>query len=38
VKRQFVEAPGYGHQWTLWRTYLNSMAPMLFQEAAAGAP
>jgi enterochelin esterase-like enzyme len=30
IKHQWVQTPGYGHAWTLWRVYLHEFIPKLF--------
>jgi enterochelin esterase-like enzyme len=32
IKHEWVETPGVGHVWTLWRVYLRDMLPKLFND------
>lgn len=33
IKHEWTATPDYAHQWTLWRTYLYTLAPKLFKDA-----
>jgi enterochelin esterase-like enzyme len=32
IRHQFVVTPG-AHTWTVWRQYLNELAPLLFKQS-----
>jgi enterochelin esterase family protein len=32
IAHEFVETPGYGHTWQLWRVYLRDLLPKLFVD------